>query len=139
MSAMMVRGIESARARLRRVERYAVETARSLNGKQVKVAIPESAVYPNGKKVRDVAMFVEYGTANMAPRPFMREARAENHSKWWNAIRRGVSQVARGETTVDAALETVGEMVKADIQKAITDCDAVDTGRLRSSFEVQVQ
>lgn len=133
-----VKNLDKVQAKIRRVLKNAQETVRSIDGKRVVIGIPESAHYPNGQSVRSVAALVEYGTTRMPPRPFMRSCRADNKAKWWNQMRREIRQVAKGKETADAALISVGETMKADIRQAITDYDAIDTGRLRDSFEVKV-
>ena len=133
-----VKNLDRVQAKIRRVLKQAQETVRSIDGKRVVVGIPDSAHYPNGQSVRSVAALVEYGTVKMAPRPFMRTCRAENKAKWWNQMRREIRQVAKGKETANDALLKVGATMKADIRQTITDYDAVDTGRLRNSFEVKV-
>ena len=127
-----------AKEKIRRVVRHAYESVRSLANRHVTVGIKEGAKYPNGKYVRDVAALVEYGTFRMPPRPYMRACRAENKGKWHNQLRRELRLVIKGEQTADQALQKVGATMLADIRATIEYYGAIDTGRLRDSYEIQI-
>lgn len=136
--AVKISGLDAVKSRLERVERRCREITRSMDGRSVSVSIPASAKYPNGTPVRRVAALVEYGTARMEPRPFMRIVRAENKSKWQSMLRSGARRVAKGNATVTGVLRQVGETMKQDVQDAVMEVGAVDTGRLRDSFQVVI-
>lgn len=123
---------------VRRVVRNAYESMRSLSDRHVTVGIKAGARYPNGKSVRDVAAFVEYGTSRMPPRPFMRACRFYNKGKWYNMLRRELRLVLKHKQTAEQALQKVGAVMLADIRASIESYGAVDTGRLRDSMEVQI-
>ena len=133
-----VKGLEKVRENLAKAARRAQELKRSLNGRSVTVGIPACAKYPDGTPVARVAAMVEYGTAKMEPRPFMRTARAENSAKWRAMLKTAARNAALGKTTIDKALMRVGETMKRDIQDAVMAQGAVRTGRLRDSFTVTV-
>lgn len=139
MSGFQTTGGDRIIGKLRQMERNARETVRSMNGRQVSVRIPAGAKYPNGTPVRKVAMFIEYGTASMPPRPYMRMARAEHKAEWWNMIRREMRLVVKKQETVTQGLKKVGAKMEQDIKAAVTAVDAVDTGRLRDSYKAVVR
>lgn len=93
------------------------------DGRQAKVGWFESAEYPNGKKVAEVAIIQEFGApgANIPPRPFIRPTFNAQKEKWTEHIEKGVKAVMRGATTADAALDTVGHVAAEDIKMAIRD------------------
>ena len=102
------------------------ELARRLagfDGRQAKVGWFESAEYPNGKKVAEVAIIQEFGApgANIPPRPFIRPTFNAQKEKWTELIEKGVKAVMRGATTADAVLDTVGHAAAEDIKMAIRD------------------
>ena len=55
---------------------------KELDGKQARAGWFENAKYENGVSVAQVAMWQEFGTGKIPPRPFMRVAVAENTKKW---------------------------------------------------------
>lgn len=110
-----------------------------LNGKTIKVGIDPQEKYPEGTKVAQVARWIEYGTSRMAPRPFMRNAIAENSRGWKRMIRVNVQRVASGRGgNYRNSLSSVAKVIRDDIRKSITDYGAVRTGRLRDSIKAEV-
>lgn len=86
----------------------------------VEVGVPKNAVYPNGMKVEDVAKIQEFGSGNVPPRPFARNAIAENKGKWGESAGRKLRKVARkGEGSAKTALRAVGEEVRQDVVRNI--------------------
>lgn len=110
-----------------------------LNGKTIRVGIAPQEKYPEGTAVAQVARWIEYGTSRMAPRPFMRDAIAENSRGWKHMIRENVKQVASGKGgNYKNSLTSVAKVIRDDIRKSITDYGAVRTGRLRDSIKAEV-
>lgn len=112
---------------------------KALNGKKIAVGIPSNAKYPNGTKVAKVAKIIEYGTHSMAPRPYMRTAFSENGPKWKRELADRCRQIALGKgSNYQQALQAVGNEMADAVRENIVAMDAVDTGRLRDSFEAKV-
>jgi len=115
------------------------ELARRLegfNGRQAKVGWFESAEYPNGKKVAEIAIIQEFGApgANIPPRPFIRPTFNAQKEKWTEDIEKGVKAVLRGATTAENVLTIVGQKAAGDIRKAISD---VSSPELAESTKAQ--
>lgn len=112
---------------------------KALNGKKIAVGVPSDAKYPNGTKVSKVAKLIEYGTHSMVPRPYLRQAFAENAGKWKMEIAERCKEIAKGKgSNYRQALQAVGNEIVEEVRENITAMDAVDTGRLRDSFEAKV-
>lgn len=110
-----------------------------LNGKTIRVGIDPRETYPEGVRVAQVAKWVEYGTSRMAPRPFMRDAIAENSRGWKRMIVENVRRAASGKGgNYRNSLSSVAKVIREDIRKSITDYGAVRTGRLRDSIKAEV-
>lgn len=86
--------------------------------KQIQIGFFETAHYPNGTPVSEVAAVHEFGMGVPA-RPFMRPAIAKNKAKWANQISSGVNAVIRGAIDLDSALEQVGMVGASDVKFAI--------------------
>lgn len=108
----------------------------AFDGRLAKVGWFESAEYPNGKKVAEIAMIQEHGApgANIPPRPFMRPTIDAEKEKWIEEIERGARAVMRGATTADNVLTIVGQKASADIRQAIS---AVSSPALAKSTKEQ--
>lgn len=139
MASIQLRGVDRVLARMKQARTKAVSRMRAIDGHSVSVEIPADAKYGNGTSVSAVANFVEYGTASMPPRPYMRTAKAMNAGKWRAMLRRRMVQVFAGKTSAEAALTEVGERIKQDIQASIQTEGAVDTGTLKNSYKVIVK
>lgn len=112
---------------------------KALNGKKIAVGIPSDAKYPNGTKVTKVAKLIEYGTHSMAPRPYLRQAFAENAGKWKSELAEKCREIVKGKgSNYRQALQAVGNEIVGAVRENITAMDAVSTGRLRDSFEAKV-
>ena len=84
------------------------------NKSSLEVGFYDSVVYPNGAKLPNVAQWLEYGTINILPRPFFRNAVEANNNKWLDYFKNADTQ---NENQLYARL---GEMVRGDIVKSIT-------------------
>lgn len=123
-----------------------------IKNKNLEVGFFEVSKYENGVYVASVASFNEYGTANIPPRPFFRNAVAKN-SKKWNDI---LTNELRNSVDVELAYHRVGEVAKGDIVESIMQTNTppnspltiakkksskplVDTSFMRSSVNYKVK
>lgn len=83
--------------------------------KALEVGFFETAKYGNGQYVAQVAVWNEYGTHNIPPRPFFRSAINENSKEWLKTFKWLVA-----DKGTDIALEMTGVEMKNDISKSIT-------------------
>lgn len=90
-----------------------------LGRKEVRVGFFEHSKYPDGTPIAYVAAIQEFGHGPIPPRPFMRPAEQQNKEKWVAAIARGARAAIDGSVTIDHALEQIGMVAAADVQKAI--------------------
>lgn len=103
----------------------------------VKAGILEGATYPAqtiknaatgetkedpraGMHVATIAAALEYGVNQNHPRPFMQNTAATQRTAWADAV----VKLVQGGATVQAALDTVGQIMKEDIQTTINDWPA---------------
>lgn len=100
------------------IQAYLDNVASQLDSKQVKVGFIDGATYPDGTPVAMVAAENEYGRPdnNQPPRPFFRNAIAENESEWKDAIGRGI----QAGYPVDQVLEIIGAKIQGDVQESIS-------------------
>lgn len=83
---------------------------RKPNGGLLRVGIINSATYPDGKSVAQVAFDNEFGTKKIPPRPFMRSTIAEKKAEWIAMVAPLVQQVG-----AEKAMLQLGEVIKGDI------------------------
>lgn len=88
-----------------------------LSSKQLKVGFLRGATYPDGTSVPMVAAANEFGNPanNQPPRPFFRNAIADNESKWQESM---ASLVASGGDS-ENSLSLLGEIIADDIRGSI--------------------
>ena len=84
---------------------------------KLEIGFFETARYPNGTFVAQVARYNEFGTLNIPMRPFFRNAINKNIKKWYATLQNAINQNA----TPSKALSIVGEVARADIIQSITD------------------
>lgn len=80
-------------------------------GKEAKIGWFESAKYPDGMPVANIALIQEKGApaAGVPARPFLKPAIDANQEAWVDAIKSGVPQVVAGNMTAEDVLEIVGQ------------------------------
>lgn len=100
------------------IEEYLLNLEGKLNATEVRAGFFEGATYPDGTSVPEVAAKNEYGDPanNQPPRPFFRNAIAENMGEWRDGIVRGL----RAGVDAENVLEAVGGVIVGDIQKSIS-------------------
>ena len=119
---------------------------------KLEIGFFETARYPNGIFVAQVARYNEFGTLNIPMRPFFRNAINKNIKKWYATLQNAITQNA----TPSKALSIVGEVARADIIQSITDLRTppnaestikqkkstnplIDTGLMRRSVTYKVK
>lgn len=86
--------------------------------KVLRVGFLETAKYPSGEQVAQVAFWDEYGTTKSPPRPFFRTAIKANKEKW---VRRFGKLVALNNFDVDLSMRLIAEEMINDVQTSISD------------------
>lgn len=91
--------------------------------KVAKVGWLETAKYPDGKPVAEVALIHELGApgANIPARPFIAPTIEAQGEKWKENLSKGVQAVIRGATTAEDVLTIVGQQAAGDIRKTISE------------------
>lgn len=119
---------------------------------EVRAGIFETATYPDGTPVAEVAYENEYGTDSIPPRPFFRTTIAEKQKDWADSVAEGL-QYYKGD--IRAALEATGERMADDLQESVLNWKEppnapytiakkgfnkplVDTGQMSKSFGSEV-
>lgn len=105
--------------------------------------------YPNGLNIAQNARFQEFGTYNIPPRPFFRNALKQNQKKWITFYKRGLKQ--RDANIVGKVGVMASSDIKMSITKTLTPPNAestirkkgsshplIDTGLLRSAIDYKV-
>lgn len=128
------------------------EITKFMGKEKLEIGFFETARYPNGTFVAQVAYFNEFGTLNIPMRPFFRNAINKNIKKWYVTLQNAINQNA----TPSKALSIVGEVARADIIQSITDLRTppnaqstikqkkstnplIDTGLMRRSVTYKVK
>lgn len=128
------------------------EITKFMGGERLEIGFFETARYPNGVFVAQVARYNEFGTLRIPMRPFFRNAIQKNIKKWYATLQNTINQ----NVTPSKALSIVGEVAKADIIQSITDFKAppnaqstikqkkstnplIDTGLMRRSVTYKVK
>lgn len=128
------------------------EITKFMGKEKLEIGFFETARYPNGTFVAQVARYNEFGTINIPMRPFFRNAINKNIKKWYATLQNAINQNA----TPSKALSIVGEVARADIIQSITDFKAppnaqstikqkkstnplIDTGLMRRSVTYKVK
>lgn len=128
------------------------EITKFMGKEKLEIGFFESAKYPSGEYVAQVARYNEFGTLNIPMRPFFRNAINKNIKKWYATLQNAIKQNA----TPSKALSIVGEVARADIIQSITDLRTppnaestikqkkstnplIDTGLMRRSVTYKVK
>ena len=80
----------------------------------------ESARYDDGVPVAQVAIYNEYGTSRIPPRPFIRPTVESQKGEWTRATGKVVSQVLRGKMSAEQGMTLVAQKAAGDIRQTIT-------------------
>ncbi|EMC7876564.1 hypothetical protein VLI38_002199 [Enterobacter roggenkampii] len=89
-----------------------------LSSKQLKVGFLENSTYPDGTSVPMVAAANEFGNprSGSPPRPFFRNAIAENSNKWAESVET-LMRNSNGDTVL--VLNLMGEVIADDVKRSI--------------------
>lgn len=85
-------------------------------GGSVKAGVLSDATYADELNVATVAFWNEYGTRSAPPRPFMRNAIAENKDKWREIL---LSLLKANEYDIKQVLTMLGEEMAGDIRQSL--------------------
>lgn len=85
-----------------------------VKNKKVEVGFFDTATYPDGTYVAQVALENEIGTYKVPPRPFFTQAVQKNKKKWLRLLKK--SMMTSTETD---ALDILGEKMRGDIVRSI--------------------
>lgn len=96
-----------------------IAKVRSIKNLKIKAGILGANYIDSGESVAQVAMWNEYGTSRIPPRPFMRNAIREDGERWKAELAGGLRAVLTDEASIDEVANQVGAMMQADIQKSI--------------------
>lgn len=111
----------------------------------------EGVTYPDGMSVPMVASLNEFGTYNIPPRPFFRNAINKNSDKWGKIFLQGMQK-----QNAKNAFGLLGERIRKDIVQSINDTNEppnspvtiarkgsskplVDTGLMRASVNYRIK
>lgn len=131
---------------------------KSLNNATVVVGVLKNAgKEADGTDLVDVAVYNEYGTKHIPPRPFLRIATDEHGEDWQDLAEQCVGKIIDGVLDKDRALQIIGLQAQKDVQATIKDSSnfapnsqktvdrkgsskpLIDTGRLRQSIRYRVE
>lgn len=101
----------------------------------LEVGFFETAKYDNGVSVATVAQWQEFGTWNIPPRPFFRNAITEHQKEWVETLKWQIKE----QKDVKKAMDIMGVVVRNDISTSITNLSSpansditIDGGWIRS-------
>lgn len=93
---------------------------KALGGEEISVGVLRTAgKEKNGTDLVDVAVYNEYGTKKIPPRPFLRQATDKFGSKWQDFIEQCVDKIIARQIGETQALNWIGLKAQTDIQNTI--------------------
>jgi hypothetical protein len=123
-------------------------------GSEVRAGFFKNVTYRDGTSVATVAAVQEFGSPaqNIPPRPFFRSMLAKESKNWGPQLGALIKQ----DYDAARALETMGQVIKADLQQSIKDTNSpplapatikrkgfakplVDTGKMQNNVDYEVQ
>lgn len=129
-----------------------------LGGKAVKVGVfADAGTEPDGTSLADVAIWNEYGTEHIPPRPFMRITADKNEKNWQGLAEKAVGRIIdQGGGSPRQAMEIIGVAAVGNVQQVIgsselaadspgtikrkgSDAPLIDKGRLRQSIKFKLE
>lgn len=93
------------------------QAAKGLRAEVVAGVLSGATNDESGEKVAGYARMIEYGTARMPARPFLRQTASESEDEWRKQIRHGLK--ARGLDHAEEVLGAVGRLMRSDIMATI--------------------
>jgi len=97
---------------------------KSMDRASVEVGFFETARYPDGMPVAQVASWNEYGTSGQYPtpaRPFMRQTITQEKQNLSNGFAKGMNAVSVGKRTPKEVMQTLGNDLAGKMQSTILD------------------
>lgn len=124
---------------------------------RVDVGFFPDATYPDGTKVAEIAIYQEFGTKHIPPRPFMNSTFEDNRKRWRDLLAKAVKNQGN-QINVRKALMTIGVIAQNDIKTKIDwwagqgmprnaastiakkgfDSPLIETGHMRDSVHFKV-
>ena len=128
-------------------------SSKMTKGKHVRVGFLESATYPDGTNVAQVAFWNEYGTITAPPRPFFRTMIASESPSWPGLMARAAKNY---NYDADLVLAFMGTKISEDLQQSIVgwtdpanapstvkkkgfDKPLIETGHMQRSVDFEVK
>jgi hypothetical protein len=122
------------------------------NAKNVQVGFLETAEYPDGLKIAQVAFWNEFGTVNQVPRPFFRRMIAEESKHWGDDVAKAMKALnydaasafaSIGESIKDALVVSINEFSSpalrpSTIKRKGFSKPLIDTGKMRDAVAYRV-
>lgn len=102
---------------LRNIKINKKDIVKFVGNERLEIGFFESAKYPSGVYVAQVARWQEFGTLKIPMRPFFRNAIQKNIKKWYATLQNAIKQ----DNTANKAFSVVGELARADIIQSITE------------------
>lgn len=92
------------------------------SNKAVKVGILENATNADtGASIAEYAYWNEFGTKNIPPRPFFRNAISDNSDTWAKSISSQLKTMGiTDKNIVEKVLKKTGQLMRSDIQQSIS-------------------
>lgn len=123
----------------------------NLENAKLEVGFLQGATYPNGTSVAMVAFYNEFGTINIPPRPFFRNAISNDSNKWGRVF----TNTYRDTNNITQTLGVLGNIIKGSIIQSISATNEppnaistikqkksskplVDTGKLKASVTFKI-
>lgn len=105
--------------------------------------------YPNGLNIAQNAKLQEFGTYNIPPRPFFRNALRQNEKRWIAFYKNGLKQrdlnivgkvgvMASSDVKISITKTLTPPNAKATIKKKGSSHPLIDTGLLRAAIDYKV-
>ncbi len=98
---------------------------KGFENKVAKVGWLETAKYPDGKPVAEVALIHELGApaAGIPARPFIKKTINAKRVEWTEQFKQGVQAVMRGAIDADQVLEIMGQKTAGDVRATLASGD----------------
>ncbi len=134
-----------------------IENLKALGGEEISVGVLRTAgKEKDGTDLVDVAVYNEYGTKRIPPRPFLRQATDKHGGKWQDFIEQCVDKIIARQIKDRQALDLIGLKAQKDVQNTIdngtfkpnkpstiarkgSSKPLIDTGTLRRAIRYRIE
>ena len=103
------------------------------------LAIDKDRKNDNGATILDYAIWNEYGTATIPPRPFFRHTLENNKAQIAAAIKNALQSVLEGKNTAKEALMQVGETVRGLVILSIANAETWAKPNAKSTLKAKTR